>query len=165
MARTGSTIEVPGFDAEQFDFPALLADLPGAQDFLGSEFLDPLFDAEGADGFGTSCEQRRYCSVLIIGHSDRNDEPGLTSEERRAKELQFSELRAQSAAAWLLSQLQDRLQNQGITFPADWPSGVNVGLELVSAGAADLKFTTPANESERKENRRVAFTIAVFSLS
>jgi hypothetical protein len=95
--------------------------------------------------------------VIVAGHSDRVDTPGLTPEQGRAQELEASQLRAGSAQAWFFSQLQSRLQAGGFTMPADIASLQNVDMIDIACGAADLVNLVPANEDERKQNRRVRF--------
>lgn len=168
MAKRGSDIECPGFGAEKFDFPELLGSLPAeVRTILLDDFVFPMYEAEGAVEFGTSVESRQYCSVLIVGHADRYDVAGATPEERRAKELFYSNLRAESAAAWLFRELCDRMETSGLTKPEKWAKASNIDLTIVACGAADLKEPNPLpgdeGEAQRRKNRRVAFAISVLS--
>jgi flagellar motor protein MotB len=163
MAQQQSVIEIPGYASQQTDFATHLATVsPNVVQFLEDEFVQPMFDAEGAGDFGTPLDQRSWCSVLVVGHADRYDVSGATPEQRRAIELENSQKRAASASEWLLNRLADRLQAANATIPADWGSTVNVVMRTVACGSADLKNLVPANEDERKENRRVELSIAVF---
>src|SRR5215217_2805274 len=105
-----------GFQSRQFDFPALHAQLSQTARDLLEVMVESAVTAESDPDAG------RFCSIIIAGHSDRNDTPGLSSEARRADELQFSELRAESAQAWFFDQLFNRLQSQGFTPPVDLSS-------------------------------------------
>jgi hypothetical protein len=93
--------------------------------------------------------------MLIVGHADRDDTPGRSGEQRRKLELDNSGLRAESAEAYVVNQIFQRLQAQGYTPPVDAASLQSVELRRIACGAADLMFTTPQDEVERSTNRRV----------
>ena len=155
--RELTEIPVSGYNSHEFDFPALLSRQSQAlQDLVQAEVIAPLADAEMVPEAG------KFCTVTVIGHSDRVDTPGMTSEQRRADELSASQLRAESAQAFLFSQLFDLVQAAGGTPPVDLASMQNGAIFTVAAGAADLLHTVPANESERQDNRRVDFLVAKF---
>jgi flagellar motor protein MotB len=122
-----------------------------------NEILTPMVQAE-TDGQGG------FVAVVIIGHSDRQDNVAQfpTPEARRANELAASEARAESAREFLLSQFQAGVQIAGGTIPADFDSATNVAVARFPCGAADLVHTQPASETQRAQNRRVAFFISKF---
>ncbi|GII23367.1 hypothetical protein [Planosporangium mesophilum] len=124
---------------------------------MQTEVIAPLADAEMVPEAG------KFCVVSVIGHSDRVDTPGLTSEQRRADELSVSQLRAESTQAFLFAELFDLVQAAGGNSPVDLASMQNGAILTVAAGAADLKHVVPASESEREENRRVVFLVATFA--
>jgi flagellar motor protein MotB len=151
--------EVPcsGFASQQFDFPALHAQLGHAARDLLEVMIESAVTAESDPNAG------RFCAIVIVGHSDRVDTPGLSSESRRDQELQASELRAESAQAWFFNELFNRLQSQGGTPPVDLSSMQNVDIRTVACGSADLVHKVPSGEQERRENRRVHFIGTVFT--
>ena|ERR1700738_3077036 len=147
-----------GYENEQFDFPQLHAQLSqGTRDLL-EVMIESAVTAEA------SPEAGRFCSITIVGHADRVDVPGTSSEDRRAKELEISSLRAESAQAFVFNELFTRLTNQGFTAPVDLANMQNVDIDTIACGAADLVHTNPGNDLEqRKENRRVHFIGTMFT--
>jgi flagellar motor protein MotB len=158
VARQLTDVQVAGYVSHEIDFPALLSrQSQELQDLVQAEVVAPLVDAEMVPEAG------KFSSVTVIGHSDRVDDPGLSSEQRRADELSVSQLRAESAEAFLFSQVFDLVQAAGGTPPVDLASMQNGGIFTVAAGAADLLHPVPASEEERQENRRVQFLVAAFA--
>ena len=105
-----------------------------------------------------------FVSILIVGHADRVDTPGTGSEQKRALELQNSELRAESAQAFLLNRIAEELQADGFTVPMDVDSLQSVQVRMVAAGSARLTHLAPGNnELERQANRRVEFFGTAFT--
>jgi hypothetical protein len=105
-----------------------------------------------------------FVSILIVGHADRDDTPGRTSEDRRRVELENSGLRAESAEAFLFNRMADRLVSEGLTVPADVNSLQAVEIRRVPAGSSDLLFLAPGNdEQQRRSNRRVQFFGTAFT--
>ncbi|TDB83265.1 hypothetical protein E1264_29070 [Actinomadura sp. KC216] len=156
--RQLTEITVSGYFSQEIDFPAVLQRQSQAlQDLVRDEVIAPLAGAETVPGDG------KFCVVTIIGHSDRVDTPGLTSEQRRAQELNASQLRAESAQAFLFSELFALVQGAGGTPPVDLASTQNGAIWTVAVGAADLIHTVPANETQRRENRRVVFQVSAFT--
>ncbi|ALL70435.1 hypothetical protein K788_0001227 (plasmid) [Paraburkholderia caribensis MBA4] len=139
-----------GYGSEQFDFPALHAGLSQTARELLEVIVETAVTAESDPA------ANRFCQVIIVGHSDRVDTPGLSSEARRAKELEASTLRAESARAWLFNELFNRLQAQGFVPPVDLASMQNVEITSIACGSADLLHPVPSDE-QRLENRRVHF--------
>jgi hypothetical protein len=146
-----------GFASQQFDFPALHSQLNQNTRDLLEVMIESAVTAESDPNAG------RFCTIVIVGHSDRVDTPGLSSESRRAQELQASQLRAESAQAWFFNELFNRLQSQGFTPPVDLSSMQNVDLMTVACGSADLVHLVPSGEQERRDNRRVHFIGTVFT--
>jgi outer membrane protein OmpA-like peptidoglycan-associated protein len=164
MAKRSTVIDLDGYASGTFDFPELLASKPDLyRTMLVDYFLSPMYAAERAVESSTALERRQYCSVLVLGHADRFDVPGVSSEERRAEELKSSQLRAESASAWLLGELSGRLEMAGLAKLDTWGEATNVELDVIACGAADLVHVVPANEDQRKENRRVLIEISTFT--
>jgi len=150
--------EIPcaGFGDEQFDFAALHQRLPQTTLDLLDVVIEEAVSAEMDPPAG------RFCSIVIAGHADRNDVAGASSEQRRANELQFSSLRAESAEAFFFDQLFSRLKSGGFVAPVDLGSMQNVEITTVACGSADLIHTTPSSE-QRLDNRRVQVTGTMFT--
>ena len=145
--------EIAGFESQQFDFPARLARTGP------NPVLETMVEAAvSAEAFP---ENPVFCYIVIVGHADRVDTQGLSSDQRRAQELESSTLRAESAQSWFFGQLADRLQAQGFTSPVDLASMRNVEIKTIACGAANLK-EAPANEPARK-NRRVRIFGSAFT--
>jgi outer membrane protein OmpA-like peptidoglycan-associated protein len=147
-----------GYKAQKIDFPELHAQLD--QETRG--VLEVMIEAAAtAETFPTG---NRFCSIIILGHADRVDTPGLSAEQRRANELENSDLRAQSAEAWFFSQVAERLLAEGSDVPNDLGSLQNVQIWTVACGSADLVHKTPGNdEGKRQQNRRVRFIGTIFT--
>ena len=156
--RTFDDLTLDGYVSQQFDFPSLLQTKPQAtQDLFAQLVVAPCVNAEFDPSAGN------FCFVSVIGHSDRNDTPGLTSEQRRENERQNSELRAEAARSFIIDQIFAQIQAAGGTPPVDLASMQNVTIDVVTAGSANLVFTTPAGEAQRQQNRRVQFVVSSFT--
>ncbi|MEV6396033.1 hypothetical protein AB0M39_14865 [Streptomyces sp. NPDC051907] len=155
MVKFEVEIPVSGYHAGRYDFEELLSSLSqGAQDIVNREIADRAANAEEfAD---------QFCVVTVVGHSDRDDTAGLTSEQRRESERQASRNRADNAVQWLFHQIVLRLQASGITPPTNLAELRRTSIFTAVAGAADLEVKTPASEEDRRENRRVVFLVAHF---
>src|SRR5690242_3348894 len=104
-------VSCSGYVDHEFDFPALFSRL-GQDERDGLEIMiEEAVTAEFDPPAG------RFCSIVIVGHSDRVDVAAISPEQRRADELQISTLRAESAQAFFFSQLFDRLRAQGFDPP------------------------------------------------
>jgi flagellar motor protein MotB len=150
--------EIPcaGFGDQQFDFPALHQQLSQPIRDLLEVVIEEAVTAESDPLAG------RFCSIVIAGHADRNDVPGISAEERRANELQFSSLRAESAQAFLFAQLVSRLQDGGFPAPQNLALMQNVDMTTIACGSADLIHLTPSSD-QRPQNRRVQISATMFT--
>lgn len=158
MTKSLDDLPVAGFVAQEVDFSALFDRLSvNARTTINDAVITPAVDAERFPSNG------QFCSVTVLGHSDRVDTPGLTSEQRRAQELGASLDRAKSAANWVWEQITLGLTNAGVIPPATLPLAQNFDIAIAPCGAADLIHTVPAGEAERAENRRVQFLVSSFT--
>jgi hypothetical protein len=149
---------IRGYASQQFDFgPVLAAQSQLTQDAFNDEVISACVDAELDPAAG------KFCSVTVVGHSDRNDTAGLSAEQRRENERQNSELRAESASSFVFDQIFDGVQSGGGTPPVDQASMQNVTIFTVAAGSASLIVPTPADENDRQQNRRVQFLVTKFA--
>lgn len=97
-----------------------------------------------------------FCTISVVGHSDRDDPPGLTQGQRRASELNASTKRAESARDWIFAQARQALIDDGRPDPGTISSLTRSVLFTQPVGAAQLKEPNPASETDRQRNRRVA---------
>ncbi|MFK0019845.1 hypothetical protein [Streptomyces sp. NPDC090798] len=147
---------IGGYGDHETEFKTLFDTLDsGRQNLIFDEVVIPAASAE-AETAG------QFCVVMILGHSDRVDTPGLTSEQRRADELTASTSRAQSTKDWLFGQIAELVLAAGGVVPADIASMQRVSLLTAACGSADLVHLTPSSQAERAENRRVQFFVSTF---
>jgi len=139
-----------GFVAHEFDFPALHGRVGQMARDLLDAMIEAAIDAEADPSLG------KFCYFLIVGHSDRQDSPNMTGEQRRADELEYSTLRAESAQSFVFEEIFNRMTAAGMTAPIDIANLKAVEMRTVACGSADLINKTPGNdEALRAENRRV----------
>jgi hypothetical protein len=148
-----------GFTSQEIDFSALLSRSSPAAKGLLDVMIQTAVTAESDPPAG------RFCTIVFVGHSDRDDTPGRSPEDRRALELQMSTLRAESAQSFFFQQMFDELKSQGFTPPVDVASMQNVEFQTIACGSADLINLTPTNEDQRAQNRRVHFVGTAFTPS
>lgn len=156
MAQTFFKIIIDGYHTGETDFATALDRKSREEQAAVFSLIDGLVQAEAHPEAGV------FQAVCIIGESDRVDDPGLSGEARRARELQGSADRARSAGAWLLAQFQAGVTSAGGTAPTSFVDPLNVGVTAVFNGAADLVHPTPANEAQRRQNRRVQYSVMTF---
>jgi flagellar motor protein MotB len=144
------TTTVDNYGDHEFDFQTALTQLGDSS--LVDQLVSDLVAAEME-------QSGKFVTVTIVGHSDRNDTPGLSPDDRRADELDFSSRRGINALNWLLDHLQTGVQEAGGTVPIDWDSARFCSATLTAAGAAALAHPVPANTGQRAENRRVDLVI------
>ena len=157
MAQTFVRIVVDGFQSGEVDFAAALQRKPVTEQASFDDFIASLVAAEEDLTSGV------FWSITIVGHADRYDVPGATIEERRARELDASVKRAESAGAFIFKRFGETLSADGFTRPTTLDDPTNVGFCVVRAGAAELVNVIPASEAERAQNRRVKFLVIQLS--
>ncbi|MFI9809531.1 hypothetical protein ACIHEJ_35255 [Streptomyces sp. NPDC052301] len=157
MPKQVVDLPVGGYGDHETEFKALFDSLNSRlQNLIFDEVVTPAASAEAAS-------TGQFCAIMVLGHSDRVDTPGLTSEQRRADELAASTSRAESARDWLFDQIAELVVAQGGVVPADISSLQSVSLATAACGSADLIHLTPSSPDERAENRRVHFFVSTFS--
>jgi len=139
---------IDGFKSNDVDFPACLQRSPRQQDFVDKVVL-PLV--------ATMTSAADTAVLLIIAHSDRVDDQGPDREQRRARELDVSVVRAQSALDEVVRRVQVELAAQGRTVEDQMKARVQ--LIQVPSGAANLAVSGPSLDAlQREANRRVTFS-------
>lgn len=141
-----------GYASQHTDFGELYVTTPLSQDDINN--LNVMI--ETAVSVERDPNSSSFCDITILGHSDRVDTSGLSSEQRRQMELDASTARAKSAQDWLFNEITNRLLAEGYAIPADLSSMQNVTIRAIPCGSADLEHKTPGNdEQKRRENRRL----------
>lgn len=153
-----------GFNSGETDFAALEArSIPDARARLG-RLLDRIVAGILAPPGAT------FNSLVIVGHSDRQDTLGMSCDDRRKSEHSAALRRAASAAEWILDRIDERLVAGGHPPVPDRGDIQNMTYELVFAGAGNLEsvvppadpYSTPPPQTaaDRLRNRRVVFLVS-----
>jgi hypothetical protein len=151
------SLEFAGFLSGEVDFAAVRDRHPTGPGTVRDRLDEAVrrvattVDEDGAFG--------QFATMTVVGFSDRNDTPGLSCDQRRASESSASFDRAGNAWEWL----QNEVASQIITpTPEWWNTSAFVTWFMVPTGAAMLAHDPPANETERRANRRVKFVFSFF---
>ena len=155
MLKNVGEITIDGYASGETDFPTRLSESPGeVQNEFNLTVISPLLAVLASSD---------QTAVLIIqGHSDRVDTPGLSREACRLQELQASADRAKSADDGVFKIIASKVPDPQ-SFPADWADVSQVVVSTKVTGAALLvNSDTSLTEQQRKQNRRVIFTLATF---
>lgn len=103
-----------------------------------------------------------YVAFVIIGHSDRQDLPGLTHQQAQASEAAASEARAENAWAWMRESISSKV---GPGFEGWEEQSHKVTWAWVSAGSGQLVHPDPNSEQDRLANRRVVILFSHFEIA
>ncbi|MEV5014335.1 hypothetical protein ACIGW1_12470 [Streptomyces sp. NPDC053780] len=158
MAKTTTDLPVDGFVAQEVAFSQLFSRLSsGFKNAIRENVTEPAVNAEKIPS------NHQFCLITVLGHSDRVDTAGLSSEQRRAQELEASDKRAISAFQWVFDQITAALIAAGETPPPGVKDATNFGIVPIPCGAANLLNVVPTSEAQRQENRRVQFFVSTFT--
>jgi len=161
MRTDYGSVQFVGYESQHVDF------LPVYQDsnYTAQDLRDKLDSMiEAAVTAESGLVPGAYFSLLVVGHADRVDIAGWTSEQKRELELTNSEKRAEDAEAYFFNEMVARLTAQGFEAPASAQLLGTVQTRRVACGSAQLFFPNPGNdEGQRRANRRVEFFGAAFS--
>jgi flagellar motor protein MotB len=146
-------ITVAGYPAGQTEFEPMFAsaELVERQQLLGvvQRIADSIVEPETG----------RFTSIVVVGHSDRQDNPTMGCDEKRASEIAAARARGTSAWEWVTGRVSERLAVAGVEADEWWETASSVGWSLVFAAAGMLEHDPPASEEERLLNRRVVFVV------
>jgi hypothetical protein len=101
-------------------------------------------------------------SIIVIGHSDRQDRSDLNCDQRRESEATAARDRALSAWEWIKEKVNVLTDIAGVDAGEWWDESMHVTWGLVFAGAGMLTFPNPA-DAERPLNRRVVVLVTQFA--
>ena len=145
-----------GYPSGNVDFAARYA---AADDDTQSAF-DTMLRNVGRAIFADAISQP-YVAITVIGHSDRQDTPGMTHQQAHASEAAASKARAEDAWAWM----RQRISEQAGPAAEGWEeNSPKVTWAWVSAGAGQMAHPQPISEQDRMENRRVVILFSHFEL-
>jgi hypothetical protein len=157
-------IIVQGFNSGETDFAALESRSSAST----REHLSRLLDRLVRDIVAP--RDTAFNSVVIVGHSDRQDLSTMSCDQRRYSEHEAALKRAASARGWLLDRIDDRLVAAGHARVQDRNDIQNMTWDMVFAGAGDLYLPAagvspyqtppPQTEDQRRQNRRVVFLVS-----
>jgi hypothetical protein len=101
----------------------------------------------------------QFTSVIVVGHSDRQDDASMSCDQHRASEIEAATNRANSAWNFLKDKVAERLTQSGIS-AANWPeTAQSVTWALVYAAAGMLQFDPPT-QAQRPLNGASCFLSA-----
>lgn len=151
MKKVVAQTPVDGYGSGELDFLGRLQSAPEAFAAVQSEIVQPLVQVLTTDG--------QTAVMTVTGHSDRVDDPGLSREQRRIKELEASQARAQSAVNGVL----ELIRSAGVEVPDNFEELQQLEIADRGAGAAVLReFSDALGEDQRKRNRRVQIRVIRF---
>lgn len=102
-----------------------------------------------------------YVALTVIGHSDRQDLPGLTHQQAQADEAEAAENRAVDAWSWLRARITEEVGAPDDSWTEDSPK---VTWAMVFAGSGQLQVHDPVTEEDRLRNRRVVILFSHFEI-
>jgi hypothetical protein len=105
----------------------------------------------------------RFISVIVTGHSDRQDRADFDCNQRRASEIQAARDRAVSAWEWIKAEVATELGADAAQAGEWWETSPQMTWGLVYAAAGMLQHDPPGGEDERSQNRRVVILTSVFN--
>jgi hypothetical protein len=149
--------EFSGYGSGVTDFATLLATTP--QPALGE--LETVLDIV-AGQLGTPPTPNLFVSLIVVGHSDRQDRTDFTCDQRRTSEIEAARDRAVSAWEWIKARVTAKAAAAGVVAGDWWETSPHVTWGLVFAAAGMLKFPNPST-AERPLNRRVVVLVSIFN--
>lgn len=105
----------------------------------------------------------QFVSIIVTGHSDRQDQADLSCDERRASEIKAATDRAQSAWDWIKQQVSLIVSESGGQAGDWWETSQHMTWAQVFAAAGMLLHDPPTSEDDRSHNRRVVILASIFN--
>jgi flagellar motor protein MotB len=103
-----------------------------------------------------------FVSIIVVGHSDRQDRTDFTCDQRRASEITAAQDRALSAWEWIKQQVTEVAAQSGVQAGEWWETSPRVTWGLVYTAAGMLQFDPPS-DAQRPLNRRVVILVSIFN--
>ncbi|WKG05509.1 hypothetical protein [Mycolicibacterium sp. HK-90] len=145
-----------GYPAGVTDFGSLLAAAP-QHDFAE---LDDVMTVVA--GQLTNPVPNLNISLIVIGHSDRQDRPDFTCDQKRASEIEAASGRALSAWEFIKQEVNSKVVAAGGQVSDWWENSPHVTWGLVFAAAGMLAHDPPTMD-QRPLNRRVVVLVTIFN--
>lgn len=119
-----------------------------------------------ADSIIQADENRAATSLIIVGHADRQDQSNMSCDQRRASEIAAARDRAVSAWEFVKQAVTERLAAADPPIEAGdwWETAPHVTWGLVYAAAGMLRHDPPADEAQRRQNRRVVMLVTMITI-
>jgi hypothetical protein len=157
VIKTVTEAVVDGYEPGEVELiPRLTQGDPQMRADYEANVIQPLVDVLLSDD--------QTAVLRVEGHSDREDSPGLTREQRRQSELNASIGRANHATDGTFELLAAALP--GPFAATDWAELDQAGVMPTVAGGAHLiEAADSLTEEQRKRNRRVVFVLIRFAPS
>lgn len=145
-----------GYPAGQHNFEPRYSSLDAPTRAAFDDMLNVVARAVWSDSLS-----QPYVAITVIGHSDRQDRPGMTHQQAHASEAEAARTRAVEAWAWV----HDRISRLLGPEHTGWEeTSRKVTWAWVSAGAGQLVHPEPGTEQQRLANRRVVILFSHFEL-
>ena len=152
-----TAIKFPGYQSGQTDFAPVFnaAGETEREQLLGvvERIADQIIQQDS----------NQFTSIIVTGHSDRQDRTDFSCDQRRASEIAAARDRAISAWEFVKARVTERLARSGINGGDWWDSSPRVTWAMVFAAAGMLDHDPPASEAERLANRKVVILVSMFT--
>jgi hypothetical protein len=102
-----------------------------------------------------------YVAITVIGHSDRQDRPGMTHAQAQASESEAATKRAVDAWSWLRARITHEVGAPDESWTED---SAKVTWAMVYAGSGQMAMPNPVTEEDRLRNRRVVILFSHFEI-
>ncbi|BCH23326.1 hypothetical protein MesoLjLc_30380 [Mesorhizobium sp. L-8-10] len=145
-----------GYGSGQTDFAALVSNTPQPDMNMLLTVVDIIA------GQVTQPVANQFISIIVVGHSDRQDNPNFSCDQRRESEITAARDRADSAWSWIKSTVSSRAAEAGFDAGEWWETSPQVTWGMVFAATGMLRHDPPS-DAERRLNRRVVILVSLFN--